>query len=80
MRGRRGGGEGGGGYSLAVAKDVRNIEQASYKARLAWLMLLRVRQRGNSGHVGNLVVGGCWHKIASSSLPLSPDEFYDPEL
>ncbi len=57
-----------------VANYVRNVEQASYEVRLARLMLLRVRQRGNSGHAGDSVVGGRWHEIALSSLPLSPDK------
>jgi hypothetical protein len=51
---RRMGGEGR-GYSLVVTNDIRDVEQASYKERLKQLMLLRVRQRGNSGHAGNLV-------------------------
>ncbi len=44
------------------------------------LMLLRVRWRVNRGHAGNLMVGGCQHKIALLLLPLSPDKFYNPEL
>jgi hypothetical protein len=65
---------------LAVANNVCNVQQASFKEQLARLMLLRVRHRGNSSHAGTLVVGGCWHEIASSSLPLSPGGFCDPVL
>ncbi len=71
---------GGGGDSKRVADDVRDIMQASFKVLLVRPMLLRVWQRGDSHHVGNLV--GVGTRLPPPPLlmllPLSPDNFYDP--
>jgi hypothetical protein len=79
MGGRRG--DGGGAKFVSSCKQRCDVEQVSYKAQLSWLMLLRVRGRGNSSHAGNSVgVSTRSPLLPLSYLPLSLDEFYDPGL